>query len=210
VKEKIIYIVVFFAAFAVTSGGILYMNSHYRDIFKLDFTPINTSPDDYSDQNNSGAAAISRQDFTEFKTFMQREFKNEIFDSLRALYTKSKKIDTVYAKTAKDTSLLDSLSNLSRVLKDTKERVAFNQKKLSEIETEKHKSIAMQDSSYLEWTKETAKMYESMDPKKAAKIIQSYSDNVARDILYTMRQKKAADILAELNPQTANRITRAK
>jgi Mg/Co/Ni transporter MgtE len=66
------------------------------------------------------------------------------------------------------------------------------------------------DSSYLIWMKQTAKLYESMDPKKAAKIIQSYSDNIARDIIYSMKQKNAAEILSELNPDTANRITRAK
>ena len=209
-KEKLIYIIVFLAAFAFTTGGILYMNTHYQDIFKFDFTPINEPAESTGDANKNGAPGITSQDFAEFKTYMQREFRNEFFDSLRALYKKNEKIDTVYAIAAKDTSLLDSLSNVSRVLKETKTKLIDNQKKLSEAETAQKNSGTMKDSSYVAWTKETAKMYESMDPKKAAKIIQSYSDNVARDILYTMRQKKAADILAELNPQTANRITRAK
>lgn len=209
-KEKIVYIIVFLAAFALTSGGVLYMNSHYRDIFKFDFTPIKTSSENTSKQGVAGTPGISNQDFTEFKTYMQREFRNEIFDSLRALYKKSERVDTVYAKVFKDSLLLDSLSNISRVLQETRSKLLDNQKKLSEVESEQDNSGTMKDSSYIEWMKQTAKLYESMDPKKAAKIIQSYSDNVARDILYTMRQKNAANILAELNPQTANRITRAK
>ena len=66
------------------------------------------------------------------------------------------------------------------------------------------------DSSYTAWTQRTAKVYEAMDPQRAAKIISNYSDNVARDLIYSMRQKKAAAILSELNPETANRIMSTK
>ncbi len=208
-KEKIIYIIVFLAAFALTSGGVLYMNSHYKDIFKFDFTPIKTVHKTDSKKAN-GTVGISSEDFSEFKIYMQKEFKNEIFDSLKSLYKKSEKVDTVYAKVFKDSVLLDSLNNISRALKETKDILFANQKKLYAAAKAQDNSGTMKDSNYVEWTKQTAKLYEAMDPRKAAKIIQSYSDNVARDILYTMRQKKAADILAELNPETANRITKAK
>lgn len=69
---------------------------------------------------------------------------------------------------------------------------------------------AKEDTLYNKWMKSTAKLYENMEPKKAAKIIASYSDNMARDIIYTMKKKKAAEILAELNPEFASRITRLK
>ncbi len=67
-----------------------------------------------------------------------------------------------------------------------------------------------EDTLYTKWMKSTAKLYENMEPKKAAKIIASYSDNMARDIIYTMKKKKAAEVLAELNPEFASRITRMK
>jgi flagellar motility protein MotE (MotC chaperone) len=70
-------------------------------------------------------------------------------------------------------------------------------------------SVLKTDTVYTKWTKSTASMLEAMDPRRAAKIIQNYSDNIAKDILYTMKKKKAAQILAELNPELANRITRA-
>jgi len=47
-----------------------------------------------------------------------------------------------------------------------------------------------------------------MEPKKAAKIIQTYSDNIARDILYNMNKKTAAKVVSEFNPETTNRIFR--
>ena len=49
-----------------------------------------------------------------------------------------------------------------------------------------------------------------MDPAKAAKIIQGYSDNVARDLIYSMKKNKASEILAAFSPENANRIMRAK
>ena len=48
-----------------------------------------------------------------------------------------------------------------------------------------------------------------MDTRKAAKIIQGYSDNIVRDLLLTMKKKKAAEILAEFKPETATRIISA-
>ncbi len=61
---------------------------------------------------------------------------------------------------------------------------------------------------YDDWLKKISGIYSSMEPKKAAKIIQTYSDNIARDILYNMNKKTAAKVVSELNPETANRIFR--
>ncbi|MGE5795738.1 MAG: MotE family protein [Ignavibacteria bacterium] len=41
-KNKIIYISVFLAAFILTSGAIIYLNSRYSNIFKFDFRPAET------------------------------------------------------------------------------------------------------------------------------------------------------------------------
>ena len=62
------------------------------------------------------------------------------------------------------------------------------------------------DTVYTNWIKQTVKLYESMDSRKAAKVIQGYSDNIARDILLKMKKKKAAEILAELKPEVVTRI----
>jgi len=61
---------------------------------------------------------------------------------------------------------------------------------------------------YTEWISKVTSIYAAMEPKKAAKIIQTYSDNVARDILYNMNKKTAAKVVSELSPETANRIFR--
>jgi flagellar motility protein MotE (MotC chaperone) len=49
-----------------------------------------------------------------------------------------------------------------------------------------------------------------MDPKDAAKVIQKYSDNEARELIYKMKKNKAAAILSNLNPDFVNRITKVQ
>ena len=65
-----------------------------------------------------------------------------------------------------------------------------------------------QEKEYTDWVKKVTSIYSSMESRKAAKIIQTYSDNVARDILYSMNKKTAAKVVSELSPETANRIFR--
>ncbi len=206
-KAKIIYIAAFAAAFLMVTGGIIYLNSMYRNIFQFDFKPENTK------SNKTLPADSTGVQMAELKNFFQNEFKQEIFDSLKTLVSSSKP-DTVYANVVKDSSLIDSLRQLQTQLKKTdqalKKQDKTQKKQDQKKSTAENDVIPKRDSTYNAWIKQTSKLYESMDPDKAAKIIQSYSDNVARDIIYSMRQKQAAEILSQLDPETANRITRAK
>ena len=202
-KSKIIYIVSFIAAFLLTTALIVYLNSTYKNIFQFDFSALPQNV------NSTSISDTSKVTLGQLKDFMQNELKNELLDSLRAIYAGNNH-DTIYANQQADSVLIDSL----RVLE-----LALKQKNLASVKQIKQKQVvppqksdvkAKTDTSYVRWTKETAKLYESMDPQQAAKIIQSYSDNVARDIIYSMRQKSAAQVLSALNPETANKITLAK
>lgn len=66
-----------------------------------------------------------------------------------------------------------------------------------------------QQEEYLKWKEETVKILEQLEPKKAAKLISNYSDNVGRDLIYSMNKKKAAKIISELDTETAKNILRA-
>ena len=199
-KTKILYIITFLVAFLLVTGGIIYFNSNYRDIFQFDFTPVKKVINKKV-KKNSKIEKIS-----DLKGYFQNEFAHEIFDSLK-VFMKNNKIDTVYKSKADNTILIDSLKALKKELakKDVEIKKSNIDEKMS-VKEAKSKS----DSVYNVWVKKTSKLYESMDADRAAKIIESYSDSVARDIIYSMRQKKAAEILAQFNPATANRITRAK
>lgn len=205
-KSKIIYIVSFVAAFILTTLLIVYLNSNYKNIFQLDFSSVPQK------MKNNTANDTSKVTFGQLKDFMQNELKNELLDSLRTMYA-GQNHDTVYAARQVDSVLIDSLRILRLALKQknlVSAKPAKEIKQKPDQQIEKNIAKAKPDTSYIRWTKETAKLYESMDPQQAAKIIQSYSDNVARDIIYSMRQKSAAQVLSALNPETANRITLAK
>lgn len=204
-KAKIIYITLFLAAFLLTTGGFIYFNSIYKDIFRFDFTPVQSFP------NKNKMIDTSKVSIADIKNYLFDDFKQEVLDSLKTIIP-PKANDTVYTSAYSDSLLLDSLKNLQAALRSVDKKIALNvdASDKSDQQTLVNNGKTKPDSSYIVWKNQTAKLYESMDPQKAAKIIQSYSDNVARDIIYSMRQKKAAEILSELNPETANRITRAK
>ncbi len=204
-KEKIVYAIVFLAAFLITSGGIIYLNNNYRDIFKFNFSPVQqVKKNNPANKNINGGPSLS-----DLKDMIQTEFKNYFIDSLRNVYNNQRK-NTMVAVEKKDSSLSDSLKSLKQIINNIDQKLAAQESKNQNIKIAEQNEKVQKDSAYIKWTHETAKLYEAMDAQKAAKIIASYSDNVARDILYSMRQKKAAEILSELNPQTANRITQAK
>ena len=140
------------------------------------------------------------------KDFLHQQLKNYVLDSLKN-YVGTTKVDTIISSVVKDSSLIDSLKTLSSALIKTNSELA----KQEELSKSLEKDVDNQpDSLYREWTKKTAKLYEIMDPAKAAKIIQGYSDNVARDLIYSMKKNKASEILAAFSPENANRIMRAK
>ncbi len=204
-KAKIIYIVVFLAAFLLTTGGIVYLNSAYRDIFKFDFTPVQSIP------NKNKMIDTAKVSIADIKNYLFNDFKQEVLDSIKTIIP-PKTNDTVFTSAYRDSLLLDSLRSLQAALKSADKKITIdnNTSKVASSQVIVADEKTKPDSIYNVWKIQTAKLYESMDPQKAAKIISSYSDNVARDIIYTMKQKKAAEILSELNPETANRITRAK
>jgi len=173
----------------------------YKNIFQFNFASA-AIPD-----------SVRTQDTT--KT-LNAAINPAITDSLKTA-------DSLIVAALKDSSIADSSTKLQKNVKQSQNNIKQSQNNIKPAQNQAaanntqdgsqpavENTAAKPDSSYIIWMKQTAKLYENMDPKKAAKIIESYSDNIARDIIYSMKQKKAADILSELNPDTANRITRAK
>ncbi len=202
---KIIYGGTFLAVFLLVTGGLMYTNNVYKNIFAFDFSSVHQADSltNNKDQNNSdkkNSAGLNEQPGT--------ESKDQIIDSLKNL-TQSGKTDTIIQTVVMDSSLIDSLSRLHKLLSE-KTNTIVNKQPDVEIKPVVETHNTKPDSNYAVWVKKTAGLYESMDSKKAAKIIQNYSDNVARDIIYLIKKKKAAEILSELSPDFATRITRAQ
>ena len=199
-KVKIVYGVAFGSAFILVTLIIIFLNSVYNNIFQFDFSPTHVYVEQVAQTYPPGSAVDGEA---------LHQVKRELMDSLRN-YRNYIKNDSNYFAVKMDSTVYDSLKSLEDKLVELEKK---NQKKIDTLGNYKKMSdslaAAEKEKRLEEWAKQTAKLYESMDPRKAAKIIASYSDNESREILFRMNKKKAAKILAELNPETAKRITRA-
>jgi len=192
VKEKIIYGFAFIAAFIIVTLLMIYAASNYRNVFAFDFTPVS----DIQSKSSTMPPVNKSKNIT--------KLKNELPDSHQM--NKEKSAYDVLSMNVKDSVLIDSLRILLEEIRRLKAEKEAKQVVPVNIQPDKNKEATKRDSVYKAWIKNTVKLYEAMDSKKAAKIIQSYSDNIARDIIFSMKKKKAAEIIAELKPEVANRI----
>ncbi len=203
-EMKILNILVFVAAFLIVTGGLIFFNSIYNNIFKFDFSPVSNK------DSLSVASTVSPNDpSVELKEQVDKKAEpvggNDTTNSL-ALNTNMQN-DSVTASipNAQATPQVIPIQNKSQNL-SVNNQTEPEQQNGQETVIDRNIKASEVDTIYQKWIKQTAKLYESMDPKKAALIIRNYSESTARNIIYKMKKKQAADILSELDPVTANRI----
>jgi len=187
--DKIAAAIVFIVSFVMVTALLAFLNLQYNNIFEFDFSPT---------QHNVEIKTKAQID--ELKAELRPQIEKHVFDSLKVVGFDSAAI----MNTNKKVEILeDSIVVLQK-------SVAQLKREATDLETKNTKFEEKEDTEaeYKSWVSKTSKLYESMDAQKAAKIILKYSDNIAKDILYSMKKKKAAEILAEINPETAKRITR--
>lgn len=202
-KDKLIYGLILLIAFFMVTGAMYYGASTYKNIFALDFTPVDSGSTP-AIIDSAGTATLNENIPKENQTMPDSSIVQNQADNIPA--------DTADIKFSAST-LTDSTHILAEQIKKLKEQVSLLSEKSasavnSEIIPQPEKSV--NDSLYNKWVKNSVKLYEAMDSKKAAKIIQGYNDNIARDIIYSMKKKKAAEIIAEFKPELANRIINLK
>lgn len=187
-KGKIIGASVYMVTFAIVTVLIVVLNGQYRNIFKFDFShPVG------EELINSGAKL---ETLSKFKKNVETVVRNEYKDSLEVI--KAKAISNIDKA---DSVLLDSIN----VLKNTLARLE-KQREVQQVEKTINNDSTAHKIKYEQWLKNTTSLYEAMDASQAAKIITKYSDNVARDIIYSMKKMKAVQVLAALKPEVVNRL----
>lgn len=179
-------------AFVLVTVMLVFLNGQYRNIFQFDFShPIG------EELLNTGAKLES---LSKFKKNVETVVRNEYKDSLKVI-----KATTTFEANKSDSILLDSIN----VLKNTLARLE-KQREVQQIEKVTNPDTTKHNVKYEQWLKNTTSLYEAMDASQAAKIITKYSDNVARDIIYSMKKKKAVQILASLKPDVVNRLIKVE
>ncbi|MBI9073636.1 MAG: hypothetical protein JEY94_18710 [Melioribacteraceae bacterium] len=192
-----VYIFVFFMTFLGISGTLYFLNDNFTNIFEFDFSP---APD-----------------------IKLRNHRMKLkLDSLNEYYTRTK-IDTFYIYN--DTSLVSKnnnaivdnerlrfeLSTKEEFIADLEKQIIAKDDTIQQVSVEleglKTEGNEENKEDHDKWLKSTVKLFEKMDAKKAAKIIETYSDNIAKEIIYSMKNKNAAEILSLLNPEKVTKLT---
>lgn len=203
-KQGIIYGGTFLFAFVVVTGLLIYLNSSYENIFQFNFAPKSLTQ--LSDSTKTDSLNVSEDAALRTEPDSTITQDSILLSSLDAIEMNDsanhKKNDSISIKN----NFQNSTQKVNEKL-DTKNPKTD----VASIPPQNDKPVTqniVQGKEYTEWITKVTSIYAAMEPKKAAKIIQTYSDNVARDILYNMNKKTAAKVVSELSPETANRIFR--
>jgi hypothetical protein len=107
---------------------------------------------------------------------------------------------------------------LFQMIRQSEQKI-IQEEKQKEIEKKRQDSLKIvekklkEEEAYKEWKRSTLKIFAKMDAKNITKILENYSDNVVRDLIYEMKDALAAEVLsvmAKTNPERAAKITGAK
>jgi len=104
----------------------------------------------------------------------------------------------------KEESIKKEESRLNVVRKDLDERIAKYEKLLTELD-EKLKRIEQKRKEQLE---RVIKIYEAMPPEEAASRLSAVDEDMAVQVMRSMKSKKAGPIMALMEPRKAALITR--
>ncbi len=203
-KNIISAVMAFAVAFVAVTGILILANMHFRNIFAFDFRPRPVK------KVVKHKVTFCPKDYWRIEKFVRDEFKKELLDTLHTMYFK-KKIDTVYTVIVKDKALMESVNKAMKTIIKQDAEIKKKDKKIAELEDkikkEKEREKQKRSEEYVNWVKNNAKLLSEMDSGMAAKIIENYSDNIAKDLIYAMKKKKAAEILSYLPPKKVAKIT---
>lgn len=203
----------FVFAFVFVTGGIIYLNSSFNDIFHFDFSPKQVENNQPKDNKNGekkkkelNQSEESKVTELENKTIEPEVVENRV-DSVNKEEKINPPVNIIDSSKTKEQKIVPTVKeNITLTSNKQSNKDSLIKAPVAELKIPDKKS--KNDTAYVNWLKSTSSLYEALEPKKAAKIIQSYSDNVARDILYTMKKKQAAKVISELSPEVVNRIIR--
>lgn len=217
-KQGIIYGGTFLFTFAIVTGLLIYLNSSYENIFQFNFAPKSlvqlsdsTKTDSLKVFENEEPLAQTDSTIAQDSMLVSSLGGIENGDSSLTVENGNKNSDSSLTVQNGNENVKNQLENPNHKKENKKVDIVnpnndITQKQQQNVTPEINKMP--KGKEYTEWVAKVTSIYSGMEPKKAAKIIQTYSDNVARDILYSMNKKTAAKVVSELSPETANRIFR--
>jgi flagellar motility protein MotE (MotC chaperone) len=181
--KKIIIITPFVFAFILVTGVLVYLNSIYNNIFHFDFSPK------IDNQKTALLDSVSTKNSLNSNT---DKYENDLASNEKNVNDTT---NSQYNINSNEQPALNAINDNSSVSTEDKS-------------TQKLVEKTNKDSAYNAWLKKTVKLVENLPPAQASKLLKNYSDNQARDIIYTMKQKQAAKIISYLEPEYVQKLTR--
>jgi flagellar motility protein MotE (MotC chaperone) len=198
-KASFLYILTFIVAFLAVTGLLIIANERFQNIFKFDFSPIQTT--------KAVQPYTSNQiNFTESKVLQDsvpRPVESQLTVSKDTLNVQRFKTDSLATRDEKKQVNQPSVTN-----QPVQTAQAISEEKTKTLET--NLTSKTPDSTYNKWKKATVRIYEAMDSRKVAQVLTGLSDSEARELIYSMKKKKAAEILSNLSADAVKRLTRVQ
>lgn len=200
-KQGMLYGGTFLFAFVIVTGLLIYLNSSYENIFQFNFGPKKAA------QLKDSTFAVPNKSVEEEIHKDSSIVKDSVLLSGIGELESNDSVNVVLNTDSRN--ILSQYPNETKTVKKDKEQNISVTEPLPQLNenTQLNKDFS-NNSEYKDWIQKVTRIYSAMEPRKSAKIIQTYSDNVARDILYNMNKKTAAKVVSEFSPETANRIFR--
>lgn len=191
---------VFILAFLLVTFGMFYMNVSYKNIWKGDFTPVGI-------KTVVKVPLVTKIKKREVKEFLLQKIEPELKKHFEQFQPK-KIVDTIYQNIVIDEALLDSFKTMNMRIAKLQEEIKTGIAQVRKLKSKKKpQALPVKENKKSKGElKKTAKLLESMNPKRAAKVISYYSDNKARDILMLMNKKKAAQLMENMEPAKIAKI----
>jgi flagellar motility protein MotE (MotC chaperone) len=101
----------------------------------------------------------------------------------------------------------DRLHRREKELKTLQQEVEKKLSRLSEMRKKLEKLLASKEKAEQERIKDLSKMYQRMDPLKAARALNALEEDLAIGILSEMRSRSAGKILSNMKKQDAAHLT---
>jgi|GEM_PF-1614820 len=198
-KTEIMAIFLFIVAFIITTAGLIYFNNQYKNIFKFDFTPVgNLSQANKADSTAAVPDSVKALD----------SLKN-LASNLAATGDSVKTGNNIENNSTQGGSPAgdETPSNQSAV-KNSASAVKTAEGENGKTDLKSSDIAKMDQATYQNWKKNTAKIIEGMTAEKASQILRMYADNIGGDLLYSMKKKKAAEILSKFDAKKDSLIIR--
>ncbi len=203
-KTGVTAILVFVAAFVVTTAALIFLNTKFMNIFKFNFTPVNiamlsSAP---ADSTASSGQEPVKKDSTQALDSL-KSIAGNLAPKTDSLKTAAQKDNSQGANNSAPVQQQNTPNNNSQP--QGAQPSADNKTVSNEKQSDPTK---MDSASYENWKRSTVGILEAMDAGKASQFLRMYADNVGSDLLYSMKKKKAAEILSKFDMKKDSALVR--